>query len=333
MTMTDVRLRATDPGRWDAYVATHPGATPFHLAAFLTTAGRCLGLRTTLALAEDGGRVVGAVPLLVRSKGPFALVNDQTPVPYLGPLLAPGYRLETVLPAVRRFLRPQPLLRFAVQTLDPFPAAPAGPGWSWESDFDSEVVAVDPADDDDALFALFSSSRRSKLRRALRAGLTVGPATREEIAELLPRWSAEAFAKQGLPPHWPDGAHAAFYDALVPSGVGMPSAVRRGEEVLLVSFDLCAAGRLVGWEIGNGDAGRAADASLVMYFHLLCTARDRGIPAVDLLGAPTEAIAAYKRSLGAGPRPRGVARWDSPLLPMGRKLMPQQWLRPVGAPS
>lgn len=331
--MTDVILRPAAPAAWDEFVAAHPRATPFHLAAFLTTAGRCLDLRTHLTFAEADGRVIGAVPLLVRSHGPFALVNHRLPVPYLGPLLDPGYGPETVLPAVRRFLRPQPLLHLAVQSVDPYRPAPRGAGWTCDPDLDSYVVPVEGRDDD-GLLALFAGSRRSKLRRALRAGLTAGPATREEVAELLPRWSAEAFRRQGLPPDWPEGSHLALYDALAPTGAVLASAVRRDGEPLLVSFDLCSAGRLIGWLIGTSEAGRAADATLVMYLHLARTARDAGIAGVDLLGSPTDGIAAFKRSLGAQPRPRGVARWDSPLLPVGKRLARQPWLRQVvGATS
>ena len=327
-----IRLRPARARDWDAVVAAHPAGTPFHLAGFLTTVGRCLGLQVHLTLAEADGEVIGAVPLLVRSVGPLALVNHRLPFPYLGPLLSPGYGPESVLPAVRRYLRPQPVLSLAVQSVDPFPA-PAGPGWTYDPGYDSSVMTV-AGKDDDELMAMLSSNRRTRLRRALRRGVTAGPATREELVEHLPRWSAEAFERQGLPPRWPDGAHAALYDALAPTGVVLSSAVRQGDQLLLVSFDLLFGDRLIGWEIGNSAAGRAADATLVLYLHLARRARDAGAGLVDLLGSPNENIAEFKRSIGAAPRPRGMARWDSPLLPVGKRLVRQHWLRPVvGATS
>jgi hypothetical protein len=321
-------LRPVDPRTWDDAVAAHPAATPFHLAAFLTTAGRCLGQRTHLTLAEARGEVLGAVPLLVRSQGPFALVNHRVPFPYLGPLLREGMPPDAVLPAVRRHLRPRQVLHFGVQSVAPF-CRPTGAGWTLESDYESSVVPVEGRTDED-LLRLMTSHRRNRVRKAMREGLRVEPATREEITELLPRWSGETFRRQGLPARRPDGAHAAFYDALVPSGIAVASAVRRDGEPVLVALDLVHGRRAVGWEVGISEVGRDAGATLVLYYELMRLARDAGAAELDMLGSTNEGMIHFKRSMGAQERPRGVARWTSPLLPLGKQLVPQRLLQPLG---
>jgi CelD/BcsL family acetyltransferase involved in cellulose biosynthesis len=312
-------LRPTDDARsWDDLVSGHPDATPFHLSSFLTTAAGLLDLRVDLTVVEQDGEVVGAVPLLIRRIEPFGLVNHRLPFPYFGPLLSPRCSLDDVLVAVRQYLRPRPLLHFGVQAVRPFPL----PGrLGWECSLGRATLVVPTGDkDDDELLAMISKSQRGTLRRAERAGVTAGTATRTEVAEYLGAWAAVPFARQGLPARWPSGAHLAFYDALAPSGVCRAIAVRRDGELLAVSTDLAFGKRLIGWEIGISDSGRAVGAASVLEFAAMRLARVVGAVELDLLGAVTPGQAAFKRSFGAEPRPLGAVRWASHLLHWGKRL-------------
>ena len=324
-------LHATDERSWDAVVTAHPDATPFHLAGFLTTAGRLLDLDVHLTVAERDGVVVGAVPLLVRTRGPVAQVNHGLPFPYLGPLLDELTGVDQVLAAVRRHLPPRRLLRMTLELPRPTPGAlPGGRGWAPDTSYTSAFVPVAGLDDD-ALVARLSVSPRKRYRRSLEAGLTAGPATRDEIVGNLSRWSAEVFARQGLPPRWPAEAQLAIYDRLVASGVSHATAVRRDGELLAVDVSLLLHGRLIGWEMGTAAAGREAGAAPVLHVAVMSLARDLGAAELDMLGAPTEGIAHYKRSLGAEFRPRGVVRWSAPVLPLAGQLRRVVRGVPVGA--
>jgi Acetyltransferase (GNAT) domain len=313
-----LRLRpCPSDAAWDDLVARYPGATGFHTAGFLRTAGEVLGLQVRLAVAEAGGETVGAVPMLVRTAGPFAMVNHWLPFPYLGPLLDPGIGMEAVLAAVRRSLLPRVLLHFGVQSTTPF-AVPSRRGWQ-RDEFYSAIVPV-AGKDEDALLALMSSHQRANVRRSLRRGLVAGPATRQEVADHLTPWANETLARNGQQPWWPPGAHARFFDALEPSGRLIATAVRRDGELLAVSTDLIFGNRLVAWEMGIGEAGRSAGASGVLHLTVAGIARDRGAAELDLLGTPTPGIANYKHSLGAEVQPRPVAHWVAPWLPPRRYL-------------
>lgn len=311
-------LRRAAPEAWDDVVAGHPDATPFHLAAFLSTAGRHLGLRTDLTVLEADGRVIGAVPLLIRARGPLALVNHRLPFPYLGPLLPPGWSPDAVLSAIRRHLRPQVLLSYGVESVGPLMPTPA-PGWEYRDDFESAVIVL-KGRDDDALLGRFDALQRANVRRGIRRGFETGPATRQDVAEHLASWSAAAFARQGLPPRWPAGAQVAIYDQMAASGRVLATAARRDGELLGVTVDFSWADRVYAWEIGLNPTGRAAGVAPVLSYAAVCRARDLGAAEMDILGAPNEGIARYKRSLGAEFRPRGVARWASPLLPWGKRV-------------
>jgi GNAT acetyltransferase-like protein len=276
-----------------------------------------LGQRALLALAEADGEVVGVVPMLIRALGPFLLVNHWVPVPYLGPLLPPDFSPQTVLAAVRRHLRARPVLHFGLQSTIPFPV-PECRGWV-RDDYVSAIVQTG-GKDDEGLLRLLSANQRNKVRRAARHGLTAGPATRQEVADHLAPLVASTLARQGTSCRWPTGAHLRIYDALAPSGVCTATAVRRDEELLACSMDMLFGGRMVGWQMGISDEGRACGAPAVLATAVMRHARDLGAHELDMLGAPTPGIAHFKRSLGAELRPRGAAHWSPPLLCRARDL-------------
>jgi CelD/BcsL family acetyltransferase involved in cellulose biosynthesis len=331
MSSGTLRLRtAADAAEWDTLVRKHPGGTAFHLAGFLRAAAPLLGRRAELAVAEADGGVVGVVPLLVRAVGPAVLVNHAVPFPYLGPLLPDDVPPDAVVAAVRSFLRPRPLLHFGLQSVRPL-VIRGTQGWQHHDSWQSAVVPV-AGRDDDALLALLSRQQRGKLRRALEQGLTAGPATREDMAALTP-WVAGTFAQQGLPARWPAGAHTRLYDALTEAGVASATAVRRDGELLAVSLDTVLGDLVVGWEMGMGEEGRRAGASLVLHSATMRRARDLGAAEFDLLGTPTPGIAHYKRSLGAELRTRGVAHWEPRWLPSRRSLRRLNALLGRGEPT
>ena len=56
-------LAASDLARWDAYVHAHPEATFFHRAGWKRVIEDAFGHRTHFLLAEQGGAIVGVLPL------------------------------------------------------------------------------------------------------------------------------------------------------------------------------------------------------------------------------------------------------------------------------
>jgi Acetyltransferase (GNAT) domain len=326
-----LRLRPSPNDRaWDELVAGHPAGTAFHLSRFLRTVAPLLGQRAVLALAEADGEVVGVVPMLIRALGPFLLVNHWVPVPYLGPLLPPDFSPETVLVAVRRHLRAWPVLHFGLQSTIPFPV-PECRGWV-RDDCVSAIVQT-KGKDDEGLLGLLSANQRNKVRRAGRHGLTAGPATRQEVADHLGPLVKASLARQDMTCRWPAGAHLRIFDALAPSGMCTATAVRRDGELLACSMDLLFKGRMVGWQMGISDEGRASGAAAVLATAVMRHARDLGADELDMLGAPTPGIAHFKRSLGAELRPRSAAHWSPPLLCRARDLRrARSWTEGVRLP-
>jgi hypothetical protein len=264
--------------------------------------------------------------MLLRAVGPFLLVNHCLRFPYLGPLLRPEFSPEAVRAAVLRHLRPRPVLHLGVRSTVPFPV-PDRPGWTRDN-YSSAIIPT-AGKDDEALFGLLSRTQRNTVRRAVQEGLVAGPATRDEIADHLGTWANGTLARQGLSPRWPAGAHAQFYDALAPSGVCTGTAVRRDGQVLAVSLDMFLGRRLIGWDVGISEKGRALGASPLLTTTVMRCARDMGAVEFDMLGLPTPGIARYKRSLGAELRPSGAAHWSPPWLPPRRYLRRLSAFRPA----
>lgn len=62
------RLQTQDRARWDAYLASAPGASVFHLSGWSYVMQQTFGLQTHFLYAWEDGRVLGVAPLLqVRS--------------------------------------------------------------------------------------------------------------------------------------------------------------------------------------------------------------------------------------------------------------------------
>ncbi len=57
------RLAPHEHGRWDAFVAAHPGASFFHRAGWATVLERAFGHRAHYLVAERDGELVGVLPL------------------------------------------------------------------------------------------------------------------------------------------------------------------------------------------------------------------------------------------------------------------------------
>jgi CelD/BcsL family acetyltransferase involved in cellulose biosynthesis len=291
----------TSPEDWDALVAANGGCW-FQRYHWLTTMADVLGLDFHALTVHADGQPVGVAPMLVKRIGPVRTVN-WVPFPYVGPLV-PRAVLPDLLPLLaawerrRRTVRSQHVL---MSTMD------------HEDDQDRTFV-VDLRDQtEDSLLRRVEPKRRAKIRRAATQGVLVRPATPAEIRCFLPAWSTATFAAQGLPAPYP----AAGYDTVWTRFKDSPDA--RFSTALLDGAPVCVqvsfagAPRAVAWVMANAGTPQASLAQPLLYWDTIIWALHQGCAEFDLVGAPTDGVARYKRDWGAREVRYSVLRRQSPI--------------------
>jgi CelD/BcsL family acetyltransferase involved in cellulose biosynthesis len=294
-----VPVRGAD--EWDA-LASRSGGTFFHSHLFLSTVSEGLGLGLDLQAAVIGGERVGAVPIVLKRLGPVSTIN-WLPFPYVGPLVPPDALAPTLAALVRherrvRSVRSQNvLLTYRPETF---------PGYTSSVDR-TFVVPLEGRSDDDLLHGM-SSRRRSAIRRADRNGLRVREATEREVTQLLPRLSHRTFEQQGLPAPYSPECYRLTWERLSGNPDVLFQAADVNGEPAVVQISLAGSGTGLAWVVGREQDQAGSDAYASMMWRTMCWARERGCREFDLVGAPTEGIANYKRGLGAQERQYTVLR-------------------------
>jgi len=288
------------PAEWDELAARH-GGTFFHRHLFLSTVATGLGLILDLRVAVVRGERAGAVPVLMKRLGPLRTVN-WLPFPYIGPLV-PAEALAPTLAALARHEWRQRSVRSQHVLLTR--RDEAFPGYATSEDRTFVVPLAGRTDDD--LLAGLNPRRRGDVRRAGRLGVHLRAATEHEVTELLPRLSGATFTRQGLPAPYPAPFLRHVWDRLHghPDVLFQTAAGPDGPVAVQISL---AGGTGLGWIAGRSDDPVANGGFAAMVLGTLSWARDRGCHEFDLVGAPTEGIAAYKRDLGATERRYTVLR-------------------------
>ena len=282
---------AATPRSWHELVAANGGCF-FHRYEWLATMADVLGMdfHPLTVLADD--TPVGVAPMLLKRVGPVRTVN-WLPFPYVGPLV-PAALLPDVLPLLaswerqRRTVRSQQVLMSTVEH---------GDGYAARRD---RTFVIDlRGRDEESLLQNVNAKRRAKIRRARAGGVEVRPATAAEISDLLPAWSASTFAAQGLPEPYPASAYSAVWSAFADcQDARFSTAVADGAPVC-VQVSFAGAPRAVAWAMAGAGTKAASFAQPLLYWDTIAWAHGRGCAEFDLVGAPTEGVAAYKRDWGA----------------------------------
>jgi CelD/BcsL family acetyltransferase involved in cellulose biosynthesis len=262
------------------------GGCFFQRYDWLTTMADVLGLDFHGLTVHADGRPVGVAPMLVKRVGPFRTVN-WVPFPYVGPLV-PRAVLPELLPLLRawerRSLRSQHVL---MSTVDQ------------EDHRDRTFVVNLKGQDEDSLLRGVEPKRRAKIRRAATHGVVVRPATADDVHRLLPAWSQATFAAQGLPAPYPAAGYATVWTRFRDSpDARFSTAVLDGEPVC-VQVSFTGAPRAVAWVMANAGTPQASLAQPLLYWDTIIWALHQGCAEFDLVGAPTDGVARYKRDWGA----------------------------------
>ncbi|KQM74430.1 FemAB family XrtA/PEP-CTERM system-associated protein [Sphingomonas sp. Leaf20] len=310
---------AGERARITAFVTATEGGTPFHLPAWSIAVARGCGQRARYLVAEQGGAIVGVLPLTEMRSPLFgrALVSAGFAVDggVLGdavvePLAAASWALA------QRIGCPSVELRGG--------AVPAG----WDSDSDSYLgFARDLAADDDAELLAIPRKQRAEVRRALGYALDVVTGNDRALLAEHYRVYAESVRNLGTPVF-----PARLFRSVVETMDADVLTVRHQGRAVASVLSLYLGGTVYPYWGGGTEAARGLRANDRMYFALMAHARARGCTRFDFGRSKTgTGAAAFKKNWGFTPEPRlyakrsdGPAREVNPLNPK-YALMVRSW--------
>ena len=293
-------MSAVDPATWDRAVLAHDTATPFHTWSFLDSYAAAAGLAFEPLMVLVGGCVVGGVPQVVRRRGPLRWVGVGAPFSYGGPAVPRG-EMAAVLEALARRNR-FATVRERYEIRGVTVAELRAPRWKVRR-AEAMIVPLEGRTEDELRWAA-AKKFRQHLGHAARSGVEIGPADERDVRVLLPQWLDARFADQGLDSPFPSTFVRRVVDDFAGRGAARLHAARVSGETVGVQVSFDHAGRTYPWLIGSArehDHERL-QVPTALSWHLVVEARANGQAEVDLSGAPTLGIRAFKVAMGAVPR-------------------------------
>lgn len=300
--------RLSDPGDDPAierFLTEHLRATVFHRSAWLAAIEQATGHRTHWLIVERGGAIRAALPLTETHSPLFGRALVSTGFAVGGGLLeatpgegAPLFGAAEEL-AVRR----------ACSTIELRGGAlPDGPGWHHKHDSHAVFVRA-LATSDDAEMLTIPRKQRAEVRRGLGNDLTVTIGRSE--ADRASHYTVYAESVRNLgTPVFPRALFDAVLDHLG-EDADILTVSRNGQPLASV-LSLYHRGTVLPYWGGGVFAARTWRANDVMYYALMCHARQRGCMHFDF-GRSKVGTGPYhfKRNWGFTPEPLQYASWTA----------------------
>lgn len=287
---------------WDAYVAAHPDATPFHTRAWCEAITRATGHKHHLIAQRDAaGQIVGILPLHHVRSPLFGQALVASGFAVGGGLLADNADIAAVLADAAIDLAGS----LGVPSIE-LRGGPLPGGWHVEADVYAGF-ARDLARDEEAELLAIPRKQRAEVRKALAGGLTVTTGTDEAHRADHYRVYATSVRNLGTPV-FPKSLFSHVLDAFGPDADILN--VRNDREVVASVLSLYWRGTVMPYWGGGLAAARSLRANELMYFALMNHARSRGCTRFDFgrskLGTGPYS---YKKNWGFEPEALTYARW------------------------
>ncbi len=184
------RLDATARAAWDAYVQRAPAATFFHRAGWQTVLERSFGHRTHYLYAQEGGAIVGILPLAQVRSALFGHSLSSLPFCVYGGIVADSQEAAAALRAEACQLAD----RLKVGALELRNVSPSNSGWPVKELYYTFRKAIE--DTDDANLMAIPNRQRAMIRKGIAEGLQ---SEWDDATERLYRVYAESVRNLGTP--------------------------------------------------------------------------------------------------------------------------------------
>jgi FemAB-related protein (PEP-CTERM system-associated) len=310
------RLRLADPAcpdeaaRIDAFVAAHPGGSPFHRVAWLRAVAAGTGNRSLALIAERGGEIAGYLPFSEIHSPIFGRVLASSGFAVDGGLLATEACDADAIFAMAEELaarRSCPAIELRGGAL---PMARAG----WALKTTSHCGFAAPlAPDDEAQLLAIPRKQRAEVRKSLAGPLEIEVGTGERHRAAHYTVYAESVRNLGTPV-FPRALFDAVLD-LFGANADILTVRHEGAPVASV-LSLYHRGAVMPYWGGGTRGARGLRANDRMYFELMAHARRKGCDRFDFGRSKTGSGAYhFKRNWGFEPQPLTYAIWTAPGCP------------------
>ncbi|WP_260580503.1 FemAB family XrtA/PEP-CTERM system-associated protein [Sphingopyxis sp. PET50] len=295
----------TEAAAWDAYVAAHPAATPFHTRAWCEAITRATGHKHHLIAQRDAvGCITGILPLHHVRSPLFGQALVASGFAVGGGILADSPAIAAVLADAAIDLAGS----LGVPSIE-LRGGPLPDGWHVEEGVYAGF-ARDLARDEEAELLAIPRKQRAEVRKALGGDLEV--ATGSDAAHRAEHYRVYATSVRNLgTPVFPKALFACVLDALGDKADILT--VHGGGEAVASVLSLYWRGTVMPYWGGGLASARTQRANELMYFALMNHARAKGCTRFDFgrskLGTGPFA---YKKNWGFEPEPLTYARWLAP---------------------
>ena len=296
-----------EPTEWDAYVAGHDAATPFHSRAWCEAVSAATGHRChPLAARGADGAITGLLPLHHVRSPLFGQALVASGFAVDGGILADDAATadglaDAAADLARSLGVPSVELRGG--------GVPDGKGWRRE-DGVYAGFARDLAADDDAELLAIPRKQRAEVRKALAGPLSV--TTGRDAAERRDHYRVYAESVRNLgTPVFPKALFDAILDAFGDAADILT--VRAGDTPVASVLSLYWRGTVMPYWGGGTFAARGLRANERMYYALMNHARAKGCSRFDFGRSKVGTGPwSYKKNWGFEPQPLVYARWLAP---------------------
>lgn len=291
-----------DDAAWDAYVAAHPDATPFHTRAWCEAITRATGHKHHLIAQRDAaGQIVGILPLHHVRSPLFGQALVASGFAVGGGLLADNADIAAVLADAAIDLAGS----LGVPSIE-LRGGPLPDGWHVEADVYAGF-ARDLARDEEAELLAIPRKQRAEVRKALGSDLKVTVGADEAHRADHYRVYATSVRNLGTPV-FPKALFGCVLDAFGDQADILT--VHSGGEAVASVLSLYWRGTVMPYWGGGLAAARSLRANELMYFALMNHARSKGCARFDFgrskLGTGPYS---YKKNWGFEPEALTYARW------------------------
>ncbi len=300
-------LPLDDPAAWDAYVAAHRDATPFHSSAWCRAVTKATGHRChVLAAYDTKGAMAGLLPLHHIRSPLFGQALVATGFAVDGGILAGSESAAAALSEAAAGLART--LGISSVELRGGPL-PDGEGWRREDGIYAGFVR-DLATDDEAELLAIPRKQRAEVRKALESDLTV--TTGHGAAERCDHYRIYATSVRNLgTPVFPKRLFDAVLDAFG-DDADILTIREKGRPVASV-LSLYWRGAVMPYWGGGTATARKLRANELMYFALMRHARAKRCARFDFGRSKVGTGPwSYKKNWGFEPRPLVYSRWLAP---------------------